>query len=525
MKSLAILVSCIDITEIKNAKEQLYRANYQLEKSTIQLSRAKEAAESTNQAKSSFIAHMSHELRTPLNGILGFAQILQADDTLTKEQHKRIDTIHQSGEHLLTLLNDILNLSKIEANQLQLELKDIPFPLFIEKINSIINVRAQQKNISFKYEALSPLPAVIKGDETRLRQVLLNLLGNAVKFTDEGSVNFYVSKIGDCEEATENSKGCLIRFKIEDTGIGIPPEKAEEIFLPFHQLIQDDSINEGSGLGLTISQKIVNLMGGKIIVDSTPRKGSAFYFDICVLEIENAQIHTDTNLEIQPIGIKGKHPKVLVIDDNKINRAVVISYLEELGFDIDEASNGRQGLEKVESFKPDLILMDLVMPVMDGFEATKALRNNPQFKDLPIIAVSANAMFDAQLSSYRIGCNAFLSKPIDLKLLIKSIAQFVEIEWIYPQSSKLASSEDNEPQDIATYQDTNTNESIVAPADEQLTQFIHLTQMGDIEAIIEQAEHLEELDTKYLPFIKKVCEFAETFQQHKLLKFLEDFLD
>ena len=516
--------SCIDITEIKNAKEQLYRANYQLEKSAIQLSRAKEAAESTNQAKSSFIAHMSHELRTPLNGILGFAQILQGDDTLTKEQLKKIDTIHQSGEHLLTLLNDILNLSKIEANQLELEFKDIPFPLFVEKINSIINVRAQQKNITFNYEALSPLPAVIRGDETRLRQVLLNLLGNAVKFTDRGNVNFYVTNLGKCEESTQKNQDCLIRFKIEDTGIGIPPEKAKEIFLPFHQLTQDDSINEGSGLGLTISQKIVSLMGGQIVVESTPGKGSAFYFDICVSEVENSQINTDINLEIQPIGVKGEPPRVLVVDDNKINRAVVVSYLEKLGFKIDEASNGKQGLEKVESFNPDLILMDLVMPVMDGFEATSALRNNPQFKDLPIIAVSANAMFDAQLSSYRVGCNAFLSKPIDLKLLIKSIAQFVEIEWIYPQPPKLASStEDNKPQEIAAYQD-DASESIVAPSHEQLSQLIHLTQIGDIEAIIELAESLEDLDTKYLSFIKKVCELAETFQQHKLLKFLEEFL-
>ncbi len=516
--------SCIDITDIKNAKEQLYRANYQLEKSTIQLSRAKEAAESTNQAKSSFIAHMSHELRTPLNGILGFAQILQADDTLSKQQLKKIDTIHQSGEHLLTLLNDILNLSKIEANQLELELKDIPFPLFLEKINSIINVRAQQKNITFTYEALSPLPALIRGDETRLRQVLLNLLGNAVKFTDKGKVSFYVTKLEDCDESTQENKECLIRFKIEDTGIGIPPEKAKEIFLPFHQLIQGDSINEGSGLGLTISQKIVSLMGGEIIVESTPGEGSAFYFDICLSEVENAQINTGINLEIQPIGVKGKPPRVLVVDDNKINRDVVVSYLAQLGFEIDEASNGKQGLEKVESFKPDLILMDLVMPVMDGYETTSTLRSNPQFKDLPIIAVSANAMFDAQLSSYRVGCNAFLSKPIDLKLLIKSIAQFVEIEWIYPQPSKLASSEDNKPEEIPACQNIDANESIVAPASEQLTQLIHLTQIGDIEAIIEVAESLEELDTKYLPFIKKVCELAETFQQHKLLKFLEDFL-
>lgn len=267
-------------------------------------------------------------------------------------------------------------------------------------------------------------------------------------------------------------------------------------------------------------------MGGEIVVESTPEKGSAFYFDICVSEVEKAQTHIDINLEIQPIGVKGKHPKVLVIDDNKINRAVVISYLEQLGFEIDEASNGKQGLEKVESLKPDLILMDLVMPVMDGFEATKALRNNPQFKDLPIIAVSANAMFDAQLSSYSVGCNAFLSKPIDLKLLTKSIAQFVEIEWIYPQPSKLtSSSEDNKPEEIAAYEAIDTNEPILAPSDEQLNHLVHLTQIGDIEAIIEFAEHLEELDTKYLPFIKKVCELAQSFQQHKLLKFLENLLE
>ncbi|MGB3759679.1 MAG: PAS domain S-box protein [Rivularia sp. (in: cyanobacteria)] len=518
--------SCIDITEIKNAKEQLYRANYQLEKSTIQLSRAKELAESINQAKSSFIAHMSHELRTPLNGILGFAQILQADDTLSKEQLQKIDTIHQSGEHLLTLLNDILNLSKIEANQLELELKDISFPLFIDKINYIIKVRAQQKKIGFNYQALSPLPAVIKGDETRLRQVLLNLLGNAVKFTDKGEVNFSISNLGKCEESTQSNKDYIIRFKIEDTGIGILPEKVNEIFFPFHQLTQDDSINEGSGLGLTISQKIVNLMGGEIIVESNPGKGSTFYFDICVSEVENTQTHIDINLEIQPIGIKGKHPKVLVIDDNKINRAVVISHLEQLGFEIDEAINGKQGLEKVERFKPDLILMDLVMPVMDGFETTQALRDNAQFKDLPIIAVSANAMFDAQLSSYRAGCNAFLSKPIDLKLLIKSIAQFVEIEWIYPQSSKSPSpNQDNKPQEIVAYQAIDTNEPILAPSDEQVNHLIHLTQIGDIEAIIEFAEHLEELDTKYLPFIKKVCELAQSFQQHQLLKFLENLFE
>ncbi|AFY58123.1 PAS domain S-box [Rivularia sp. PCC 7116] len=515
--------SCIDITEIRNAKEQLYRANYQLEKNTIQLSRAKEAAETTNQAKSSFIAHMSHELRTPLNGILGFAQILQADDTLNREQQNKIDIIHQSGEHLLTLLNDILNLSKIEAEQLELELKDISFPLFLEKIISIINVRAQQKNITFNYRPSSRLPAVIRADETRLRQVLLNLLGNAVKFTHDGEVNFYVSKLEN-NEVKDNS-GCLIQFKIEDTGIGIPQNKTKEIFLPFHQLKNDDSLNEGSGLGLSISQKIVNLMGGKIQVESTTQKGSTFYFDLHFSEIEDIQHFKDFNLELHPIGIKGKQPKILVVDDNKINRAVVVSYLQQLGFEISEANNGKQALETVKNLKPDLVLLDLVMPIMDGFETTKALKSNPQFKDLPIIAISANAMFDAQLSSYRIGCNAFLSKPVDLKILIKSIAQFIDIEWVYPELPKsLLLTDKNQPQQITSSQDVGENEALIPPPKEQVKGLIHLTQIGDIEAIIQKVEYLENLDTKYLPFIKKVCELAQSFQQHKLQKFLEDFL-
>ncbi|MEO0687540.1 MAG: response regulator, partial [Cyanobacteria bacterium J06649_11] len=191
---------------------------------------------------------------------------------------------------------------------------------------------------------------------------------------------------------------------------------------------------------------------------------------------------------------------------------------------ISEASNGKEGLEKVESLRPDLILLDLVMPIMDGFETTEALRNNPEFKDLPVIIISANAMFDAQLSSYRIGCNAFLSKPIDLKLLIKSIAQLIDLEWIYPQSVKLALSTDKPTQQIPASQNTDTFDSILAPSDEEITQLLHLTQMGDIEAILHRAKQLESLDTKYLKFSQKVSELAQSFEQHKLLRFLEEFL-
>ena len=522
--------SCIDITEIKNAQELLTLNNSQLEKNSTKLSLAKEAAERANQAKNSFIAHMSHELRTPLNGILGFAQILQADKSLSNEQHRRIDNIYHSGEHLLKLINDILNLSKIEANQLELELKEIYFPLFIEEIISVIDVRAQQKNITFNYEALSSLPSKIVGDETRLRQVLLNLLGNAVKFTRKGSVNFKIRELGDCDEdeiqnsqAIENYRYCLIRFQVKDTGVGIPPEKMEEIFLPFHQLQNDDSVNEGSGLGLTISQRIVNLMGGEIKANSVTGEGSLFYFDLYFPEAENNQSNTNILSALQPVGIKGKHPKILIMDDNQTNCSLLITFLEELGFEVSEAINGKEGLEKVESFQPDLILVDLVMPVMDGFEITQSLRNNPKFEDTPIIIISANAMFDAQLSSYRLGCNAFLPKPIDLNLLLKSITQLLSIKWIYPESSNLTLESHKLTHQMTTPPDTER--LIVNPSEEYLNQLLHLTQIGDIEAVIQQTECIQDLDNKYFPFVKKVCEFAKNFQQHKLIKFLENSLE
>lgn len=522
--------SCIDITEIKNAQELLALNNNQLEQSSTELSLAKEAAERANQAKNSFIAHMSHELRTPLNGILGFAQILQADKELNKEQHRRVDNIYHSGEHLLKLLNDILNLSKIEVNQLELELKEIYFPLFIEEIISVIDVRAQQKNISFNYEALSSLPSTIVGDETRLRQVLLNLLGNAVKFTCNGSVNFQVRKLGDCDEyenlnyqTTQTYKYCSIRFQVEDTGIGIPSEKLEEIFLPFHQLQNDDYVNEGSGLGLTISQRIVNLMGGEIKANSVPGEGSLFYFDLYFPEVQSNQFNNDKLSILQPIGIKDKHPKILIVDDNETNRCVLLTFLQQLGFEVGQAINGKEGLEKAESFQPDLILVDLVMPVMDGFKTTTALRKNPQFEDTPIIIISANAMFDAQLSSYRIGCNAFLPKPIDLNLLLKSITQLLAIEWIYPESYNLTLESDEPTHQIMTSPDTDS--LIVNPSKDYLKQLLHLTQVGDIEAVIQQTECIKDLDNKYFPFVNKVCELAKNFQQHKLIKFLENSLE
>ncbi|MEM7553506.1 MAG: PAS domain S-box protein [Cyanobacteria bacterium P01_A01_bin.84] len=532
--------SCIDITEIRNAKEQLHQANHQLEKRvverTAQLSRAKEAAESANQAKSSFIAHMSHELRTPLNGILGFAQILKQDTSLNSKQHQEVDTIYQSGEHLLTLLNDILNLSKIEANKLELELKDIPFSPFIERIVSIINVRAQQKNIKFQYRALSHLPATIRCDETRLRQVLLNLLGNAVKFTEEGRVNFNIGYLEDfekdCEETViettqiQLNKTHKIRFQIQDTGVGIDSDKIADIFLPFHQLMNNNFPNEGSGLGLTISQKIMQLMGEDIHVIANPNQGSTFYFDLALWETNNLEvpIPTSNHLQQQPVGIKGEHPKILVVDDNNINRAVIVNYLEKLGFEITEASNGQEGLEKAENIQPGLILLDIIMPVMDGLEMTRAIRSHPQLQDIPIIAISANAMFDTQLSSYRTGCNAFLSKPVDFKLLLESITQFLELEWIYPSSCELSPLSEDNQQQPSTTQNNDSSDSIIAPSSQEMTKLLHLAKIGDIEAIVQQAEYLEQSEGKYIAFLQKVSEFAQNFQQYKLIRFLEYYI-
>lgn len=481
----------------------------ELNEKNVHLQKAEEVAQAANRAKSEFLANMSHELRTPLNGILGYAQILKRDKTLADRQKDSLGIIHQCGEHLLTLINDILDLSKIEARKMELYPSDVRFPEFLEGIAEICRIRADQKGISLIYEPLAKLPAGVRADDKRLRQVLINLLGNAVKFTQTGGVTF---KVGD-----RNGK---IRFQVEDTGVGMAPEQLEEIFQPFKQVGDHNRKIEGTGLGLAISRQLVDLMGGEIKVKSTLGKGSIFYFDLDLPEV--TEWASATKFDLQTIvGFKGSKRKVLVVDDRWENRAILVGLLQPLGFEIVEATDGQDCLNKAAEFKPDLILTDLVMPVMDGFEATRRIRNSPDFTGVVVIATSASAFDFEQEKSKDAGCDAFLPKPVRAEDLLEKLRVYLGLEWVYEEgNSEKAKGQTEENTQHSTF---STQNSFVPPPEEEMAALFDLAMMGDLRGIQEQAAKLEDLDSKYVAFTTELRQLAKGFQVKQIREFLKKY--
>ena len=499
----------------------------QIQHQSAQLQQAKEAAEAANQAKSAFIAHTSHELRTPLNAILGFAQILKRESQFTPEQYRGIDVIYQSGQHLLTLINDILFLAKIEAGKLNLEPKDVQLSYLLENLATIIRIRCEEKNLKFNYELLSSLPSFIHCDETRLRQVLLNLLSNGIKFTDAGHITFKVGFVEDFDKEAQSSPMCesatslipsKIRFQVEDTGIGIPSDKLEDIFLPFHQLESSPSSQEGTGLGLSISQNIVKEMDSEIFVSSILGEGTAFWFDLDLEEIESKNLVQEIPYKPDVISYKGNKRTILVVDDLANNRSFLVNLLQSLGFNILEASNGLDAISLVRENKPDLIILDLIMPEMDGWEATKRIRQDATIKNVPIIIVSASTLPATESSSREVGANGFLAKPLDFEKLLDLLSQYLELEWIYREHDPVISNN----QIISAESILAPNSGFTIPNQEQLNMLLDLALRGDIREILSQTILLE-ANSQLVPFCKKLRQLAETCQMKKLKQFLYQY--
>jgi len=495
-----------DITEHKRNAEELSRYKDHLEEEVQQrtedLILARNAAEAANRAKSVFLSSMSHELRTPLNAILGFSNLMSKNAQMPGSLRQNLDIIKRSGEHLLTLINDVLEMAKIEAGRVQLE--NTPFDLggMVRDVTDMMLVRAEEKGLFLLIDQSSRFPRYVAGDESRLRQVLINLIGNAIKFTEQGGITLRLS--------TRRNSFSHLMIEIEDSGPGIAPEHRQRIFEPFVQL-NSQRDNKGTGLGLSITRQFVQLMGGSIGLDSTPGKGSLFRLDLPLNEVTKTDIIQSEQAEKgDVIGLAPGQPvyRVLIVEDTLENRLLLTKLMESAGFQVKVAENGKQGVKLFQSWHPHFIWMDRRMPVMDGLEATRQIRKLPGGKDVKIAAVTASAFIEQRSESLDAGMDDFVRKPYRFNEIYECMSKLLGVTFIY--SGAL-----DEPEQTAT---------ALMP---EMLSVLPATLRGDLTAALEslETERIAQVIQQVAPYDRKLqktlSHLAENFDYPSILKALQ----